>query len=66
MHRIVNNSPDWIPAATMTVASTSAIGAFISQATDVVQLLAAIAALAVAVATARYYWIRGSRERDGD
>ena len=63
MHRI--DTADKLVAASMTIVSGTALGSFITQATDVVQLLAAIAALAVAIATARYYWIKGSRERDG-
>jgi hypothetical protein len=60
---------DGFVAAVMTVASGSAFGSFISGATDVVQLLAATAALVVAVVTGLYTWERYKqckRENDGE
>ena len=50
-------------AATMTVASVTAVGTWISTATDIVQLIAGTTAVVVAVYTALYYRAKWKNER---
>lgn len=63
MKTMIHDHADRLVALSMTVASGSAFASFIGDATDVVQFLTAVAALCVAVASARFYWHRGTAEK---